>query len=97
MSDELLNKAKVQWLMWRLTAAFFVFYSLDAIATAFVSVMIDASWSDLSGTQRWIRVALVTKAWATAMLALFTNAQKKLSHGDFPIGNDSAVPPKPVI
>ena len=67
-----------------MTILFAVFYSLDAIATAFVSVMIDAEWSQLSSTQKWIRVALITKAWATAMLAFFTNSAKKLKQEQLP-------------
>lgn len=87
IQDGLFSKAKVQVLIWKLTILLFFLFSLDAIFTAFVSVMIDISWSDLSGTQRWIRVALIGKAWASAMIAFFTNAQRKIRDNEFPGAN----------
>ena len=80
-----LSDTKQQVLLWNLAIMFCVFYSIDAIATAFVSVMIDTTWDQLTGTQRWIRVALIMKAWSTAMLAFFTNSAKKIQANEFPI------------
>lgn len=79
-----------KWLF-SLTVMFFIFFSLDSIATAFVSVMIDTTWSELTGTQKWIRVGLIVKAWASSMLALITTTSRKLENGELPIGGD----PKP--
>ena len=75
---EIFTKAKTQAMLWRVSIIFCILYSLDAIATAFVSVMIDTQWSELDGTQKLIRVALISKAWASSMLAFFTNVGKKL-------------------
>lgn len=82
--SELLPKSKAQSLLWYMTIFFFVFYSVDSICTAVVSVMIDATWSELSGTQKWIRVCLIFKAWASSMLALMTNAAKRIQSDQFP-------------
>lgn len=83
---DLFDQAHRQWLIWNITILLFVFFSLDAIFTAFVSVMIDSNWNDLTGTQKTIRIALVGKAWASAMIAFFTNAQKKIVRNEFPDG-----------
>ncbi len=88
---EFLDKAKAQVLLYKIAIIFVILYSMDSIATAFVSVMIDTSWSDLDGTQKMIRIALICKAWASAMLAFFTNVGKKLQN-DQPLFSDE---PKP--
>lgn len=88
---EFIDKAKAQVLLYKIAIIFVVLYSLDAITTAFVSVMIDTSWSDLTGTQKWIRVALICKAWASSMLAFFTNVGKKLQN-DKPLFDDETNP-----
>lgn len=89
MSKWLSEQMQKKWLF-NITIALFVLFSLDAIATAFVSVMIDTTWEQLTGTQRWIRVALVLKAWASAMVAFLTNASKKLQKDELPFdGGDT--------
>jgi len=76
--NQFLDKTKAQVLLYKIAIIFVILYSLDSIATAFVSVMIDTQWSELDGTQKWIRVALIAKAWASSMLAFFTNVGKKI-------------------
>lgn len=94
MSEWLSRQLRNKWLL-NITVLLFIFFSLDAIATAFVSVMIDTTWSELTGTQKWIRVALILKAWASAMMAFLTNSAKKLEHGDLPIDEPPKEPLKP--
>lgn len=81
---ELWNKTKQQTLLYWLAIASLIFYSLDSIATAIVSVMIDAVWSDLDGTQKFLRVCLVVKAWASTMLAFFSTTIQKAQKNELP-------------
>lgn len=81
MPKWLTNIEARKWLI-NLTFAYFVFYSIDSIGTAFVSVMMDSEWSTLTGTQRWIRVALILKAWGSSMAALITNTQRRIQNDE---------------
>lgn len=69
----------------------FICFSIDAVTSAFVSVMIDASWSELTGTQKWIRVALILKAWAMATVAFLTSAAKKLEKDEPPFAGNTDI------
>jgi hypothetical protein len=84
--SEKLTERQARWLLWRMTILYAILYSVDSLTTSFVSVMIDTNWSELSGTQQWIRVALIIKAWVVSMLALLTNAADKVQNNEFPIG-----------
>lgn len=86
---ELWNKTKQQTLLYWLAIAILACYSFDSIATAIVSVMVDAEWHELTGTQKLIRVCLVTKAWSSTMLALFTNVSKKAQNNELPFQDPS--------
>jgi len=94
MSKWLTEQLKMRWLR-SITAMLFICFSIDAITSAFVSVMIDTSWSDLTGTQRWIRVALILKAWAMATVAFLTTAQKKIERDEAPFGDEPPTPTEP--
>lgn len=93
MSKWLTEQLKFKW-MRSITVMLFVCFSIDAITSAFVSVMIDTSWSELSGTQRWIRCALILKAWAMATVAFLTSAAKKIERDESPFTGDTTVTTK---
>jgi hypothetical protein len=92
--SEWLTKAEAKKLIWYTAAVLLLFFAIDSIATAFVSVMIDVNWSSLTSTQKAIRMALVLKAFASTMLAALTTVVGKLQKDEFPVPTPGAVPSK---
>lgn len=77
--------------LWQVLLLFAAFYSLDSISTAIVSVMIGVKWSALDGTEKFIRAALIVKAWSSCMLALITMVVKKAKASALPLPDGAEI------
>lgn len=67
-------------LRYRLMIFYVVVYSLNALATATVAALLNISWSELSGTKRFLIVVGIIGNWSGTMLALFNKARAELEH-----------------
>lgn len=78
MSDFINRMATLRWL----TLGLLILFSVNSLCTTIVAVMVDATWSDLTGTQKFIRYCLVAGNWTGTLIAFFTNTGKKIQRGE---------------
>lgn len=86
MGKELLNKAKLQWLAYRLAIMWFALFSLNALCTAITASIVGKNWGELSSQDKFIIVVLITQNWTGTIMAFFSKATQKLSSGEAPTG-----------
>ena len=76
--SEILNKAKVQWLAYRMAVAWFVMFSLNALCTSVIASLTGAKWDALDWQQKFMICVSIVGNWTGTIMAFFSKQSQKM-------------------
>jgi sterol desaturase/sphingolipid hydroxylase (fatty acid hydroxylase superfamily) len=75
---EMLNKAKTQWLAYRMAVAWFVMFSVNSLCTSILASLTGAKWDSIDWQQKFLICVSVLGNWTGTIMAFFSKQSQKM-------------------
>ena len=83
-----MNKLFQRAISYKLTVAYFLLFSVNALSAAIIASFLNTDWSALSNTSKFILIVVVIQNWTGTMLAFLYTTKSRVDKGESIIPTD---------